>query len=81
MSYTRNTNTNTNTNTTAPSKGVLVFEGLDVGFLTIREGMQIKSGGKMHDLADWLCIEGNVQKLAQALQFRPKVEKAMRDFG
>lgn len=80
MGYTRNTS-NTTTTTSVPSKGVLVFEGLDIGFLTIREGMQIKSNGGIHDLADWLAINGNVEKLAKALAFRPKTEKAMRDFG
>lgn len=82
MSYTRNNAAaSTTNNTTAPSKGVLVFDGLDVGFLTIREGMTVRSNGATHDLATWLSIEGNVAKLAGALQFRPRTEKAVRDFG
>lgn len=80
MGYTRNTSNTTNA-ANIPSKGVLVFEGLDIGFLTIREGMVIKSNGVVHDLADWLITPGNTQKLAQALQFRPKTAREMRDFG
>lgn len=82
MNYTRNSSAVSNTtNTNTPSKGVIVFEGLDIGFLTVREGMVIKANGATHDLATWLLVEGNVAKLAKALAFRPKVEREMRDFG